>query len=85
LLEGLHGYLAPPETVILRGPPSDLANWQATLARDYKPGRRVFPVPADASGLPSALGDKPPAPGRTLAYRCAGFRCEPPVDAIDAL
>ena len=35
--------------------------------------------------LPPGLADKVAQPGRTLAYRCRGTVCEPPVDNPDAL
>ncbi len=85
LLEGLRQYLDPPEQLLLRGNAVDLAPWQAAAEADYVPDRAVFAIPAQATDLPPALTTKRAEPGRTLAYRCRGTRCEAPFEDLKQL
>ena len=62
---------APPAAVVLRGEAAELAAWQSELDRLYDPRRLVLGIPADATGLPSALAEKT-APSQLLAYVCRG-------------
>ena len=84
LLMALQELHDPTETLIIRGPDAALAEWQWTLAADYHPWRQAFAIPLDAE-LPPALADKQGEPGRVLAYRCVGTRCEPPLSDLDQL
>ena len=69
---------------MLRGERAELAAWQSELDRLYDPRRLVLGIPADAAGLPAALGDK--RPGRELlAYVCRGMQCGAPVESLPAL
>lgn len=78
LLEGLQGYLEPPEMLVIRGTADGFAPWQETLRHHYVPGRTAFLIPADAAGLPDALAAKSAAGEQVIAYRCLGTHCEPP-------
>ncbi|MCG6965919.1 MAG: thioredoxin domain-containing protein [Chromatiaceae bacterium] len=85
LLEGLRRHLDPPEQLVIRGATAELAAWQRTANSGYRPDRSVFAIPELTADLPSALADKRAEPGRTLAYRCRGTHCEPPIDQIERL
>ncbi len=85
LLEGLRQVLAPPEQLLIRGEPAEMAAWQRAAGDAYVPARSVFAVPAMARDLPPGLEAKRAAPGRTLGYRCVGTHCEPPFDSPDLL
>ena len=85
LATALDEYLAPPQTVILRGDHEDLASWQRVLARTYRPATLVVGLARDTSGLPLVL-DKAPAAGNAVtAWVCRGATCLPPVTDLDAL
>lgn len=84
LLAALDEHHSPPETVIIRGRYPELGLWQAAAQQGYRPRRLVLAIPADASDLPGNLAAI--APGEnTLAYRCRGTHCEPPVATLSAL
>ncbi len=85
LLEGLQRYLEPPEQLVIRGTPPELDAWRQAACASYVPGRTVFAVPLETGQLPQGLADKTGRKGRTLAYRCRGTRCEPPIESIDLL
>jgi uncharacterized protein YyaL (SSP411 family) len=74
----------PPAVVVLRGETAELAAWQSELDRLYDPRRLVLGIPADATGLPSALAEKT-APSQLLAYVCRGMQCSAPVTSLRAL
>ena len=84
LLLALEEALNPPETVILRGEAATLQTWRRDLARVYAPRRMVLAVPADATDLPPALGDKP-VRQVAVAYVCQGSVCSAPLDSFSAL
>ena len=84
LLNALDEMLAPVETVIIRGPAGEAANWQRELAVLYAPNRMVFAIPDDARDLPPALAEKKPGAG-TVAYVCTGTTCDAPVASLPAL
>jgi hypothetical protein len=85
LLEGLQYFLEPPELLVIRGVQPQLEAWRRAAGKHFAPGRAVFAVPADATGLPPALAAKGVADGETLAYRCRGTRCEPPIRSVESL
>ncbi|WP_078121704.1 thioredoxin domain-containing protein [Thiosocius teredinicola] len=85
LLMGLQAYLDPPEQIIVRGPADTANDWAAPLAGGFAPQRTVFIIPDDAAGLPAGLAAKQAAAGKTLAYRCRGQVCEPPVEEVASL
>ena len=84
LLGALEEVLQPPEILILRGTAAVIEGWRAELARLYAPHRLTLAIPADASGLPPALADKP-AQGEAVAYICRGSTCSAPIDSLEAL
>jgi uncharacterized protein YyaL (SSP411 family) len=85
LLNALDEYLDPPEIVVLRGPIEEIERWRRSAARLYAPRRFVFAVPDDAPDLPGALAERRADPGRALAWRCIGTRCDLPLDSWEAL
>ena len=85
LLAALEEYTEHPEIVVIRGLESDISNWRDSAAKVYAPGRLVFAIPADATGLPGALAERAPIDGETVAYRCLGTHCELPVTTWEAL
>ncbi|MDJ0740641.1 MAG: thioredoxin domain-containing protein [Gammaproteobacteria bacterium] len=85
LLEGLHHHLEPAEQLVIRGPADGLDDWQRAALHRYVPGRLVLAVETAASGLPAGLADKVAGPGETLAYRCRGTTCEPPLRDLDSV
>lgn len=82
LLEALREWLAPGETVILRGEESEMRKWQAALREARR--RQVLAIPAEVPGLPEALALRKPQ-GACVAYVCRGFECSAPAMALDAL
>jgi hypothetical protein len=78
LFEGLQYSIEPPETLVVRGPAAQMADWRSRLESDYRPGRSAFLIGDDASGLPPALAAKTAQPGTVVAYRCRGNQCEAP-------
>jgi uncharacterized protein YyaL (SSP411 family) len=84
LLLALEEYLNPVETLVIRGSPSELKNWQHAIPRSYAPRRLQFAIPDDATALPSLLQERKPADGG-IAYRCQGTRCLPPITSVEDL
>ncbi len=85
LLTALEERLTPCETIVIRGDAGDIDNWRQAAARLYAPGRLLFAIPRDETGLPGALAERKPREGETLAYRCVGTHCELPVTSFAAL
>jgi len=85
LLEGLRAYLTPPEQLVIRGESPELDAWRQAAQQPYLPGRRVFAIPARASDLPPGLAAKAARDGQTLAYRCLGHHCDPPIGRLTSL
>jgi uncharacterized protein len=84
LLSALEDFLAPPQILIIRGTPPELARWSSALGAAYAPTRMIFAIPADAPSLPPALAAKRPA-DMTVAYLCTGMTCSAPfADLSDA-
>jgi hypothetical protein len=84
LLTALDELLNPPETLILRGDPSEITAWARELHKLYAPRRRVLAVPRDAQDLPPALAEK--TSGSTaVAYVCHGSTCSAPIDSLGGL
>jgi uncharacterized protein YyaL (SSP411 family) len=84
MLTALEEYLEPVEIVVIRGPDSELAAWQAALAREYAPRRMVIAIPRDTSELPESLAGKR-ARDRTVAYVCRGPQCSEPIEELARL
>jgi hypothetical protein len=83
LLGVLEETLAPPQSIVLRGPAGELPAWQRALAARYLPHTMVFAVPSEERDLPALLS--PPAGDRVQAYVCTGTSCLPPVEDLNAL
>ncbi len=84
LVLALEEHLEPPQTVVLRGTPGALEEWQRICARDYTPRRMTLAIPAEEPALPGLLGERTPR-GEAVAYVCTGTACQAPVEAITAL
>lgn len=82
LLCALLEYTAASETIIVRGPRDQLADWLAIIKADYRPLRSVYAIPHEANDLPAGLASKSSLPGTTIAYRCIGQQCSAPVDSL---
>ena len=86
LITALDEHLAPPQIIVLRGAAESIADWRGELDRLFDPRRVIVAIPADATGLPPALGTKPaPADGSTVAYLCRGSTCSAPLATLDEL
>jgi uncharacterized protein YyaL (SSP411 family) len=83
LLMALEERLAPPRTVILRGPGGPLARWRRALAASYAPTTLVLALGPDAADLPPVLAK--PVSERVHAWVCEGVTCLPPVDRLEEL
>jgi uncharacterized protein YyaL (SSP411 family) len=84
LLLALEEYLQPPETIVIRGGHKEINAWRQVCNRHYAPRRLALAIPADASGLPPALQEKPSGP-QVVAYVCEGFLCLPPIRDLSDL
>jgi uncharacterized protein len=87
LLNALDELLNPPQTIVLRGPSSQITTWAKELHKLYAPHRMVLAVPADAQELPPALAEKilPAASRGAIAYVCQGSTCSAPIDSLSGL
>ena len=85
LLTALEEFLNHPEIIIIRGEAGEIARWRDSAAKIYAPGRLVFAINADETGLPGALEERKSVSGETLAYKCVGTHCELPVTSFEAL
>jgi len=83
LLTALEAQHHPPELVILRGQPDDLAQWRKALADGFRPWRRVYAIPLSARRIPAHLPAL--APLKTVAYVCSGLSCSLPIDSLERL
>ena len=81
LATALDEYLAPPQTVILRGDGKIVSEWQETLARTYRPHVLVLALPPGMPGLPPAL-DKAAPPAGVNAWVCRGVSCLPAISNL---
>ena len=84
LLTALEEHLEPVEVVIVRGPASEAAAWQAELARVYAPRRLTFAIPDSVAELPAAIAVRASG-AATLAYVCRGTSCEAPFTSLATL
>jgi len=85
LITALEEHLEPPEIIVIRGSATDLPDWSNQLARLYSPSRLVMAIDRDQKDLPGLLAERTPVSGETIAYRCAGTRCELPTKSLKAL
>ncbi|MEO8463812.1 MAG: thioredoxin domain-containing protein [Gammaproteobacteria bacterium] len=80
LLRALDELLTPPEIVIVRGAPDELATWQRTLDAGYHPHRLTFAIPNGAA-LPGLLAERA-ARSTAVAYVCSGMTCRAPITTL---
>ncbi len=73
LLRALDELLTPPELVVVRGTPAELAEWQRALDAGYHPHRASFCIPNDAP-LSGLLAERAPR-AAPIAYVCTGTTC----------
>ena len=73
LLRALDEMLTPPELVVVRGTPAELAEWRRTLNAGYHPHRLAFCIPNDAP-LTGLLAERAPR-AAPVAYVCTGTTC----------
>jgi len=88
LLTALEAELATPTQIIIRGPVSQLAPWQAVATYGYAPWRQCYALPYEtADVLPAYLPKLVSAETRqkTVAYLCSGLSCSLPITSPDAL
>jgi hypothetical protein len=85
MLHALEEYLNPPATVILRGDPAAMQEWQQQLASDYRPSCQLFCIDQYADALPAAIADKQASQQPVTAYVCRDFTCSEPVHDLSAL
>jgi uncharacterized protein YyaL (SSP411 family) len=84
LVIALDEYLKPPEIIVIRGAHDEATAWARSAGALYAPGRLIFAVPADATGLPGALATRKPAEN-CIAYVCNGTQCSAPVASLREL
>ena len=84
LATALDEYLAPPQVVILRGGDGALADWQRSLAGQYRPDALVVAIPTGVTGLPPVL-DKAAPPRGVNAWVCRGVTCLPAIGELAEL
>jgi uncharacterized protein YyaL (SSP411 family) len=76
LLSALAELIAPPTTIILRGPEKATAEWKAVLQSRYHSHTLVLDAGAH-EGLPETFAK--PLSAQASAYVCRGTECLPPV------
>ncbi len=83
LLTALQEQLDPGELVILRGATETLRGWRQPLTDGYRPWRRIYAIPADATLTPPYL---PPWSGpEPAAFLCSGLSCSLPMRSLGEL
>jgi uncharacterized protein YyaL (SSP411 family) len=78
LLGALDRLLGPPQVVVVRGSPEEIAHWQPKLHAGYRPRRLAFAIPNDAP-LTGLLAERRPR-AKAVAYVCEGMTCRAPVE-----
>jgi hypothetical protein len=84
LLCALMDLIDPPLQIILRGPATEIANWQRQCADNLPLRARLFAIPDSAGPLPSLLAERKPGAG-VIAYVCEGFACDAPMTNMEDL
>ncbi|MEM7282660.1 MAG: thioredoxin domain-containing protein, partial [Pseudomonadota bacterium] len=85
LLDALEDQLHQVEIVIIRGQDPELTKWQQAAGLVYTPNRLVFAIPSDCQDLEGGLADKVAHENGTVAYRCLGHTCSPPMTSLEAM
>ena len=83
LVTALQEYLTPPRIVILRGPESEMREWQRAFSQEYRPDTGVLAIPNGLDHLPAALA-KPSHPS-VNAWVCQGVSCLPQISRLPEL
>jgi hypothetical protein len=83
LLMALEEHLEPTRTIILRGPQSEVREWQRRLARHYLPASVTLAIPPGVEPLPAPLAK--PVSESVNAWVCEGVTCLAPVGEFEAL
>jgi uncharacterized protein YyaL (SSP411 family) len=81
LLRALEEALTPPEIIILRGPATQMREWQHALGA--LPQRLVLALPNGIQGLPVTLAK--PESGHVNAWVCRGVTCSAPTENLEEL
>jgi len=84
LLRALSAALDEHETVIVRGPSTEIGDWQRFLHAGFNPHRTVFAIDATIADLPGLLAERR-STEKTIAYVCRGTTCGPPIESLEAL
>jgi len=84
LLAAIERLCEPPELVVVRAAPAELAEWQDRIDRGWAPNRLLFFIADDAGPLPGLLASRQAADG-PIAYHCRGTECSAPVGEVAAL
>jgi uncharacterized protein YyaL (SSP411 family) len=77
LATALEECMKPPQTVVMRGPDRELAQWQKAFNASYRPDALALVIPSAARDLPETLA-KPTGPA-VNAWICRGVTCLPPI------
>ena len=83
LLTALQETLSPPQILIVRSQNDDRSRCDRLSYQKYLPDMLIFHLPA--SEVPPAPLDSKVAMASSCAYPCTGFRCDPPLQGIDAI
>ena len=76
-MTALEEHLDPPTSIILRGPATEVADWQARLLSRLHPATMVVPLADNREPLPPMLNR--PTSDTVNAWVCSGVSCMPPV------
>ncbi|MEM9171149.1 MAG: hypothetical protein AAGA84_00435 [Pseudomonadota bacterium] len=79
LIEATQDWLAPMQTLVLRGEADALSVWQRASNTVYAPHRWTLAIPSDAQGLPEALAVHTAVETGVVAYLCDGTTCRLPI------
>jgi len=79
----LEEYLTPPTTIILRGPPEEMASWRAQLEQRELASTLILSLGVHLSGLPPTLDH--PLKNNVNAWICQGVVCSPAIDQMEVL
>ncbi|NNC66278.1 MAG: thioredoxin domain-containing protein [Gammaproteobacteria bacterium] len=84
LLRALSAMLEAYETVILRGPATEIGDWQKFLNAGFNPHRTIFAIDDTQTDFPGLLAERR-TQGGPIAYVCRGTTCGAPIDTLEAL
>ena len=84
LLRALSATVNAHEMVILRGPATEIGDWQRFLNAGFNPHRMIFAIDDTENELPGLLNERRTA-GGAIAYVCRGTTCGEPIDNLEAL